>query len=176
MTAWTLAIEALPYVVITGLFGVVIAHYRKIQSGDLLPRATVDQIITQHDEQLQAARQDATDRVAAMRDELNRRMDNFRSDQTAHLEQIRLDHASNIAQIREDHASVLAARDRELDKLYAAWNLEAEANRQTVNSSQDQITAAANLVTAMAQSVQQARRQLEVAAVDNHAATGGTGA
>ena len=67
MTAWTMAVEALPYLVITGLFGVVIAHYRKIQSGDLLPRATVDQIITQHDEQLSAARQDATDRVLAMR-------------------------------------------------------------------------------------------------------------
>jgi uncharacterized protein YukE len=159
-------IDALPYVVMSAAVGVIFMHYRAVQSGKLVPRSTVDLINREHADQMKAARASTESQLTAMRDDITSRMDNFRGDHNVRLTEMRADHAQQMAEIRDAYQRIIAAKDSELDKLYASWNLEAEANRQTVNASQEQVTAAAQLVTTMAQSLQEARRRMVEAGND----------
>lgn len=111
----------------------------------------VDRAVQDRDRMVAEAHEDATARVTAMRDELNHRMDGHRADQAVALERT--------AEVFE---RIIQAKDAEIERLSMQLNLESEANRQSVESTQEQVSAAARLVTAMAHSLQEARRTTEV--------------
>ena len=158
MTGWVAVLDVLPYLVITSLLGLVITHYRKVQNGRLIPRITVDLMVQAAQDDAKTAHQDAAERVIAMREELNRRMDGYRADQAAAVERT-----------ADAYRQLIAAKDAEIERLSMQLNLESEANRQSVESTQEQVGAAARLVTAMAHGLQEARRQIPEVVVNGPA-------
>lgn len=112
---WQYVIDALPYVVISGLFGVVLLHYRKVQDGKLVPIDTVNKITAQHVEQMAAARQDFDKAISA------------------------LERAAAVSV--EIQARVIDSKDKDIENWRGAFHAVDQANREEDNADRDEMLA-----------------------------------